>query len=64
MRIPRGTKTEELPMRNPSDFMNASRKAGMTTQVISVENASDFASLIRLLGSVVRPFAVSILTVK
>ena len=51
-------------MRNPSDFMNASRKAGMTTQVISVENASDYASLIRFLGSVVRPFAVSILTVK
>ena len=64
MKIPRGTKTEELPMRNPADFMNASRKAGMTTVVISVENASDFASLVRFLGSVVRPFAVSILTVK
>ena len=64
MKIPRGTKTDEIPMRSPADFMNASRKAGMTTQVISVENASYFASLIRLLGSVVRPFAVSILTVK
>lgn len=64
MKIPRGTKTEEIPMRSPSDFTNASRKAGMTTQVISVENASDYASLIRLLGSVVRPFAISILTVK
>ena len=51
-------------MRSPSDFTNASRKAGMTTQVISVENASDYASLVRLLSAVVRPFAVSILTVK
>ena len=51
-------------MRNPADFMNASRKAGMNTKVISVETASDYASLIRLLGSVVRPFAISILTVK
>ena len=64
MKIPRGNKTEELAMKNQTDFANATKKAGMTTQVVSVENASDYASLVRLLGSVVRPFAVSILTVK
>jgi len=64
MKIPRGNKTEELPMKNISDFTNAAKKAGMTTQVVSVESASDYASLVRLLGSLVRPFAVSIITIK
>jgi len=64
MKIPRGNKTEELPMKNHADFSTAAKKAGMTTQVVSVENANDYSSLIRLLGSLVRPFAVSILTFK
>lgn len=64
MKIPRGTKTEELPMKTTSDFIAGTRKTGTHTQVVSVENASDYASLLRLLGSVVRPFAVNILTIK
>jgi len=51
-------------MKNHADFSTAAKKAGMTTQVVSVENANDYSSLIRLLGSLVRPFAVSILTFK
>ena len=64
MKIPRGKTTEELPMKNSQDFTSAAKKVGMTTQVVSVESANDYASLVRLLGSLVRPFAVNILTVK
>jgi len=64
MKIPRGNKTEDLPMKNISDFTTAAKRAGMNTQVVSVENANDYSSLIRLLGSLVRPFAVSIITIK
>lgn len=62
MKIPRGNKTEEIAMRSAADFTNAAKK--MNTQVVSVESANDYQSLVRLLGSLVRPFAVSILTVK
>jgi hypothetical protein len=64
MKIPRGKTTEELPMKTPSDFATATKKAGFRTEVLSVETANDYASLIRLLGSLVRPFAVNILTIK
>lgn len=64
MKIPRGKTTEELPMKTAADFTNASKKAGTKTQVFAVENANDYTSLIRLLGSSVRPFAVALLTVQ
>ncbi len=64
MKIPRGNKTEEIAMRSAADFTNAAKRAGMTSQVVTVESANDYQSLVRLLGSLVRPFAVSILTVK
>jgi len=64
MKIPRGNKTEELPMKTHADFANAAKRVGMNTQVVSVESASDYSSLVRLLSSLVRPFAVSIITIK
>jgi len=51
-------------MKTAADFTNASKKAGTKTQVFAVENANDYTSLIRLLGSSVRPFAVALLTVQ
>lgn len=62
MKIPRGNKTEELPMRTPADFANAAKKAGMTTRVLSVESSADYAALVRILSATVRPFAVAIVS--
>ncbi len=64
MKVPKGNGVVNVPMKNAADFVNAARQAGTKTQVVSVETASDYASLVRLLGSSVRPFAVSILTIK
>lgn len=64
MKVPKGNGVVNVPMTTEADFVNAAKKSGMTTQVVSVESANDYASLVRLLGSLVRPFAVNILTIK
>lgn len=64
MKIPRGNKTEDIPMRTFADVANAAKKPGMKTQVFSVETPQDYAALQRLLASTVRPFSCAILTVQ
>ena len=64
MKIPRGSRIEDVPMKSPLDFTNAMRRGDVATRVLQVETPQDYAQLLRLLASVVRPFGIALLTPK
>ncbi len=64
MKIPRGNKTEDLPMKTVADFTNAATKNPLFANgtVYAVESRADWNTLLRVLQSTVRPFCVCVIS--
>jgi hypothetical protein len=59
MKVPTGYKSVEVPMKSEADFIAATRNPLFANgTVYAVESAADWNTLLRMLQSTVRPFAV------
>jgi len=60
MKIARGSKSETIPTNTLGEFMNATRRSDIATDVLTIESAADYQRLIKLLASIPRPFAIAV----
>ena len=62
MRVPKGNGTVNVPMKTEADFVAATKHPLFAEgTVYAVESAADWNTLLRMLQSTVRPFAVCVL---
>jgi len=60
MKIARGSKSETIPTNTLGEFVSATRRSDIATDVLTIESASDYQRLIKLLASIPRPFAIAV----
>ena len=65
MRVPKGNGMIQVPMTTEADFIAATRSPLFANgTVYAVESAADWNTLLRVLQSTVRPFAVCVVRVE
>ena len=65
MKVPRGNGTVTVPMTTEADFIAAAKSPMFANgSVYVVETGQDWTSLVRILSSMVRPFAVCVIAPK
>ena len=62
MKVPKGNSVVNVPMRTEADFIAATKNPLFANgAVYAIESASDWNTLLRMLQSTVRPFAVCVI---
>ena len=65
MKIVTTSPPRDVPMKSLTDFVSASRDAGLFTPMVrAIETSAQHQELIKLLNDSVRPYAVCVLRVK
>ena len=65
MKVPKGNGVVNVPMTTEADFIAATKHPLFANgAVFAVETGQDWNTLLRMLQSTVRPFAVTVLTPK
>ena len=65
MKIPRGNAVTNVPMKTETEFIAAAQSPLFAEgAVFAIETGQDWTSLIRILSSTVRPFAVCVIAPK
>ena len=63
MKVPKGNSVVNVPMTTEADFIAATKNPLFANgAVYAVETGQDWTSLVRMLQSTVRPFAVCVVT--
>lgn len=62
MKIPKGQGVVGVPMKFPRDVATAATSKDWKTEVLVCETSADYSRIVSLLASLVRPFAVAVLT--
>lgn len=61
MKVARGAKTENVPVRSVVDIARlANRPQEFAVEVVEITTPAEFAALIKQLGSTQRPFGIAI----
>ena len=65
MKVPKGNSVVTVPMTTEADFIAATKSPVFANgTVYAVETGQDWTSLVRILSSMVRPFAVCVIAPK
>jgi hypothetical protein len=62
MKVPKGQGMREVATRNIQDLSTLAKNNEFKTEVLTCETSADYASLLRLLSAMVRPFAIAIVS--
>jgi len=60
MKVARANKNENIPTHTLGEFVGATRRSDIATDVLTIESASDYQRLIKLIASIPRPFAIAV----
>ena len=65
MKVPKGNGTVQVPMKTEADFIAATKNPLFANgAVYGVESSADWNTLLRVLQSTVRPFAVCVVVLR
>lgn len=64
MKVARASKNETIPTNTLGEFVSATRRPDISTDVLTIESAADYQRLSKLLAALPRPFAVAVARVR